>query len=238
MTTWVKWRHEDRRQVEVYAGIAAVVVAVTILGMPSNIESFHRFIGEVNPLAAILGSVLVGGISLVFLSAKGWFRVFRDRVASGLLRAILAATVLASFTVLADLNGAFPADLNVAFPQSLTFYPAIAFFVEVLFHVLPLALLALIATLIAGPADSRALVWGCVLAVSLLEPAYQILSFARSADYAAWAPLYLALHLTLFNIVQLGFFRRYGFISLYTVRIAYYAIWHIGWEYIRLMVLF
>jgi hypothetical protein len=36
----------------------------------------------------------------------------------------------------------------------------------------------------------------------------------------------------------LEIFRRYDAVAMYFLRLVYYAIWHIGWGYVRLSVLF
>ena len=40
------------------------------------------------------------------------------------------------------------------------------------------------------------------------------------------------------NICQLSILRRYDFVSMWTFRLVYYAIWHVVWGELRLRVLF
>ena len=49
--------------------------------------------------------------------------------------------------------------------------------------------------------------------------------------------LYVSLHIFLINLIQLWLFKRYDFVSMYTFRLVYYLIWHIGWGWVRLEVL-
>jgi hypothetical protein len=37
-----------------------------------------------------------------------------------------------------------------------------------------------------------------------------------------------------FGLVQLYVFRRFGFASMYSLRLAYYSLWHIAWGTTRL----
>ncbi|MCB9291467.1 MAG: hypothetical protein H6560_29470 [Lewinellaceae bacterium] len=44
----------------------------------------------------------------------------------------------------------------------------------------------------------------------------------------------MSLHIFLINLIQLWLFKRYDFVSMYTFRLVYYLIWHIGWGWVRL----
>lgn len=140
--------------------------------------------------------------------------------------------------VAVDTRAVFPRDLNAPFPGSLAFYPAIGFIVEILFHVLPLTLLVFLMTFIFRSAARRTILWICIAAVCLLEPAYQLVLFSSGGGYPVWVAVYLGLHLAVFNGLQLALFKRYDFMSMYAFRLAYYLIWHIGWGSLRLKLLF
>jgi hypothetical protein len=146
------------------------------------------------------------------------------------------AILFALPTILVDISVRFPEDLNILFPQSLLFYPAIAYVVEVLFHLLPLSLLLIVLTSIFKKVDQNKVIWFCILIVALLEPAYQTIGFIE--QYPLWTVIYVGLHVFLFNVVQLSIFKRYDFISMYSFRLVYYILWHIVWGYARLPVLF
>jgi hypothetical protein len=49
---------------------------------------------------------------------------------------------------------------------------------------------------------------------------------------------YVGLHIFLIGLVQLLLFTRYDFITMYTFRLSYYAIWHILWGHLRLNLIF
>jgi len=49
---------------------------------------------------------------------------------------------------------------------------------------------------------------------------------------------YVGLHVFLINLLQLWLFKRYDLISMYSFRLAYYLLWHIGWGHVRLKLRF
>ena len=120
---------------------------------------------------------------------------------------------------------------NVPMPWSLLFYPAIALVVEVFFHTTPLALLFASLRSIARSSSDR-IAWVCILLVSLLEPTYQ-LWFQLAGQSLSWLEAYVWTQVWAINLVQLYLFRRFGFVSMFGMRLVYYLDWHIVWEYLR-----
>jgi len=166
------------------------------------------------------------------------FAIYRKQNRKGLLRACGLAALFGIIIIPADLLIAFPADINVPFPESPLFYPAIGFFAEILFHVLPLALLLIVLSSVFRAANRNRIIWFSVVAVALLEPVYQTLWMVSLDRYPVWAVTYDALHVLAINLLQLIIFRRYDFVSMYAFRLVYYLFWHIGWGYLRLEILF
>ena len=122
------------------------------------------------------------------------------------------------------------------FPDSLFFYPIFGFVVEVLFHMLPLALLLFILTSMFNLGFEK-VIWPCILVVALLEPIFQtVLGFSR--PYPTWVMVCVFANILLINLFQLSIFKRYDFVSMYFFRLVYYAIWHIVWGQVRLNLLF
>ncbi len=199
---------------------------------------FQRFIGSLNPLAAALFLAVLGFVLLSFLLSQGWFAIYRKENLKGLLRSCGLAALFGMMIIPVDLKIVFPIDTNIPFPESLLFYPVIGFFVEILFHVLPLSVLVIALTSIFRNANRSNIVWSCILFVSLLEPVYQTMWMVSSSQYALWAVMLVGLHVFLINLFQLLIFKRYDFTSMYAFRLVYYLFWHIGWGYLRLKVLF
>ena len=237
MTTIKELISRERSQYPVFIGLSIGIVVLTgILYFTDNLL-FQRFIGGINPLIAAFFIVLLGVISLSFLLSKGWFTIYKKENLKGLFRRSILAVLFALITILViDLNVPFPADMNILFPESLLFYPAIGFFVEILFHVLPLSIILISLTSIFKNISHEKIIWFCILIVSLLEPVYQTIPMFSSSPL--WAAVIVLLNLFLFNLSQLFIFKRYDFISMYSFRLAYYLIWHIVWGYMRLKLLF
>jgi hypothetical protein len=144
------------------------------------------------------------------------------------VRALSAAGTFGAVVVAADLFFVhFPRDMNVPFPRSLAFYPAIAFLVEILFHVLPLSVALFPLALVRSPKARRLLAFGALAAAALLEPAYQVLK--ASGGQAPGTAAFVAVHVAAINVVGLWLFRRYDFLTMYGFRILYYLIWHVAW---------
>ncbi len=227
----------ERSQYQVYIGLSIGIIMLTgILNVSDNLL-FQRFIGGINPLTASFFIILLGIISLSVLLSKGLFTIYKQENLRGLFLRCSLAVLFALITILVvDINVPFPADMNVLFPESLLFYPAIGFFVEILFHTLPLSILLISLTSIFKNISQEKIIWICILIVSLLEPVYQTMPmFSRRP---LWAAVIVLLNLFLFNLSQLFIFKRYDFISMYSFRLAYYLIWHIVWGYMRLKLLF
>ena len=92
--------------------------------------------------------------------------------------------------MLTDLMIVFPADVNVTFPGSLLFYPAIAFVVEVLFHLMPLSFILPVFASICKKTSRNRIILICVPIVSMLEPVFQI-AIGSWERYPAWAPVWV-----------------------------------------------
>jgi hypothetical protein len=95
-----------------------------------------------------------------------------------------------------------------------------AFIAEVLFHLAPLALLAVAA---------RSLSWRVIAVAALPEAVFQA---SQATGVALQA--FVALHVFAFGAFGLVIFRHYGFVAMLTLRLCYYGLWHIGWGYMRL----
>ncbi len=212
---------------------------ITVLGMTailncSNAFLFKRFIGQINPVIAMVFSGIVGFFLLSILSTMECFVIIKKANLKATIRYFLLVIVFPIIAILVDLKMVFSADINILFPESLLFYPTIAFLVEILFHILPLSVLLLMLNSIFKKENQQKRIWVALLLVALLEPTFQILM----DDYLIWAMWLTWINLYLFNLTQLLVFKKYGFIPMYICRLVYYLIWHIIWGYFRLELLF
>jgi len=228
----------ERFQYLVYLGVSLVVFCFTIVLNFSERQVFQRFLGSINPLAVILAAIVVGFILQSFLLSKKWFVIFDIENLPGLIRFSGLAALLAVIMIIVDTRIIFPADINILFPQSLLFYPVIAFFVEILFHVFPLTLLIAVISSILKNLNLNTISWISIFIVSIAEPIYHMMDMASSKRFPIWAMVYVGLHIFLINFFQLLIFKKYDFIAMYTFRLVYYLFWHIGWGYLRLFLLF
>jgi len=209
-------------------------ITKSFLGIvPGNPAGFFPpFIGSIHPLLAFALVAVVGVASLGLLHSRGWFEIYTMKGSlQGVVVAAIIATLFGIEIVFAEITNIIrmPADMNVPPPWSLLFYPIIAYAVEILFHVLPLALLLAVLDSLFKKMNMPDLIWLCIFVISLLEPTYQIMGKSFS-----WAQAYVALHVFAINFFQLYIFRLYDFISMYSFRIIYYMYWHIIWGYLRL----
>lgn len=149
------------------------------------------------------------------------------------------ALLFVSITILVDTNAPFSANLNIPFPESLLFYPAIGFFVEIIFHVFPLTVLLIVVTAIFKNTNNKRNLLIGILVVALAEPIYQVMQMKSAANpFPLWAIAVVGLNLFLFDLTQLLIFKRYDFMAMYAFRLVYYLTWHIAWGYARLKLLF
>lgn len=225
MTRIKKLISKERLQYLVFISLSIGAVGLIGILYFSNNLIFERFLGGINPLIASPFIIFLGVVLLSFLLSKGWFAIYKKENLKGLFRRSALAALFVLITILVDLKIVFSADLNILFPKSLLFYPAMGFFVEILFHVLPLSVLLISLTSIFKNISYKNIIWICILVVSLLEPTYQTIFMGSSSPL--WAVIIIWLNLFFFNFSQLLIFKRYDFISMYSFRLVYYMIWHI-----------
>jgi hypothetical protein len=226
----------DRLQYLIFGGLFLGCTGLVAILYFSGSPAFRRFIGSMNPLLAWLLVGLLGFACTTLLLAQGWFLVYRVGDLRGLFFRSSLAALFVVISIWVDLKIVFPVDMNVRFPESLAFYPAIGFAVEILFHVLPLTLLLVVLTAIFKQVSHETLVWVCIAIVALLEPVFQVGPMDPASPL--WARIVVGCNLLAFNLAQLYLFKRYDFISMYAFRLVYYLVWHIVWGYFRLQVLF
>ena len=227
MTKFMETLLNERNQILIFLGISLFIAILTGILYVRNAFLFQAFFGKLHPFLAIFIVILLGTILSVFLLSRGWFVIHKAGEYKGFLVAAGLAALPGLIIILIDLKAIFPEDVNRPFPDSLFFYPIFGFVVEVIFHMLPLALLLFILTSIFK-LNFEKMVWPCILVVALLEPIFQtILGFSR--PYPTWVAVCVFVNILLINLSQLSIFKHYDFVSMYSFRLVYYAIWHIVW---------
>jgi len=227
---------DDRRRYLAVAILSLGAIGFTgILSLfPGNF--FQPYFRNISPPLAVTMINVLGVVSLGFLSSRRWFEIYSRRESlRGVAWSSAFATMFAGVIILADLVVIFPYQ-HVQPPQSLLFYPTIAYVAEIVFHILPLSiLLALLGPLFKGR-DSTKLLLLCIVLASCPEPIFQ-LSWRASEATLGLADVYVGLHVFAFNLLQLGMFRRYDFLSMFVLRLVYYLYWHVLWGSLRQYVL-
>ena len=219
-----------------YFALSLTALLFVVVLRPSSGEYFRRFFGEVNPIAVFFVTSVLGTAALWVLESRFGFVLLMGRTSlPGITLSAALATVLALAIVVADVIIRYPQDTNVPVPQALLFYPAIGFVAEVLFHVLPLALLLLVLSPLAGRVGSERVIWLGIMLVAVLEPTFQVLFEGKPLT---WGAAYTWIHVFAIAGLQLYVFRRFDFMTMYAFRLFYYAYWHILWGVIRLELLF
>jgi hypothetical protein len=167
----------------------------------------------------------------LFLHSRGWFEIYTSSSVRGVGVSAVIATLFGAWQVCADLLVTrLPKDINVPPPQSLLFYPAMGYVVEVLFHAFPLALLLAVLGRSNKKSHTIIVIRLCIVCVSSLEPVLVHMRMGSSA--------YVGVFVFVFTVVELYVFRRYDFMSMYAFRLVFYMWWHITWGYLRLRWLF
>jgi hypothetical protein len=238
MTSIRQHLSRERGQYLVLAALSIGAVGLSAILQASDPLLFRRFIGRTHPLIAVPLVSASGVVLLSLLLSRGWFAICRREHLGWLWRSAGLGALFGLVAVGLDLRVVFPADLNVAFPASLLFYPVIGFVAEVVFHLVPLAILRYALVPVAGTIGHRRTTVIAMAMVSLLEPVYQTIPMAASPHYPVWSVVFLWLHLLLFNLFQFVMFWRYDFLTMYAARLGYYLVWHVVWGQLRLQMLF
>jgi len=227
---------EHTTQLIVFISLTVIVFILTGVAQSLDGTAFQKYFGRLQPLLAVAIVFVIGLLLFAFLLDDGQFAIYKSGNTRGILLAIALALPFGAVVILVDRLAPFPADINVPFPASAFFYPAIAYVVEIIFHILPFTLLYFALGFFLRGSSSERIIWFSILLVALLEPVFQVVFTSGQQSY--WVSIYLVVNLFLFNLVQLLLFVRYDFVSMYAFRISYYIIWHIIWGHLRLGLLF
>jgi hypothetical protein len=224
-------------EVNRYLGLISVVSLFTVILMYLRSTAFDQYFGELHPLLGIAIVDILGFIILSVFYRDQRFEIYSVRCPQGLLLALVLAPLFCIGTIGIDLFFRYPEDINVILPQSLLFYPAIGFVVEIIFHLLPLFLLWLVIRRFAPTELQDRLLAASMVIIALLEPVFQI-SLGNSVGFPMWIVIGFSILLFVFNLVQFQLLRKYDFLSMFSFRMVYYCCWHILWGTARLELLF
>ncbi len=224
-----------------WAFAALAVAAAAGLVSAGRAGDFDRFLGPVPPLVVMVVATVVGAITLRFLEVRGWSKVLsKDAQRRGSRRALgepaAAAIGFAVLAVAADVAIGFSEDMNTPWPRSILFYPAIALVAEVVFHLVPLALVIGAARWRFTDGDQDWRVWTAVAVVAFIETVFQVVDALGGPEPII--AVFVGPHLFAIGAYELIALRRFGFVSVAVFRLTYYVLWHISWGELRLSLLF
>jgi hypothetical protein len=224
-------------QYRAFAILFGGATAATVVLIAAGSRSFEKYFGDGNPVLVLVAVGAVGFLILRFLHAHAGFEIYSAGHRRGVMVGAQFATTLAVPVILVDVLVGFPRDMNVLPPESLAFYPAIGFVAEIVFHIIPIAVLFVVLKPLFRRLPPSSLIWTCLVLTSLVEAGFQVV-FGGTGEALSFLGAYVGVHLFVFGLCQMYVFRRYDFVSMYAFRIVYYLYWHIAWGTIRLDVLF
>jgi len=182
---------------------------------------------------------MAAGVIGVWLSQRTGFPDGWDRkipLSGRMITPAAVGLILGVFAILIDLMthwSEFVAgkmnlpSIHIPFPASLLVYPGGAIIVEVIYRLLPIPLLLwMVSTLLFKGRWQEQTFWALAILTSLIEPLGDL--GLRSLGLGAMLAVFLQDYAL--NISQAYFFRKYGYISAILLRVAFYVVWHIGWE--------
>ena len=231
MVPAVGW--SSRTQWAVYAAIVAIAVLLAMV--PATAPYFAWLFGELNPPVVVLVAGAVGAACLAALRSLDGFEILsRGSTMRGVAVGACLATVLGIAIVIADLVFRYPEDINAPIPQALAFYPSVGLVAEVVFHLLPLTLILIALLPLRDRLGTHRATWIAITLVAVAEPSFQVLFGGETPPLA----VYTWIHVFAIAFLQLYLFRRYDFVSMYSLRLGYYLYWHLAWSTLRLKLLF
>lgn len=182
-----------------------------------------------------------GAVALRFLEVRGWSKAWSEDTPRPVSPRAVGEPAAAAFgfavlAVSADAAIGFSQDMNTPWPRSVLFYPAIALVAEVVFHLVPLALLLAASgwRFVEDRGDRR--VWLAVATIASVEAVFQVLDALGGTEPII--AVFVGPHLFAIGVYELTALRRFGFVAIAAFRLAYYLLWHIVWGDLRLTLLF
>ena len=226
MTTKLEWSGMGP-----FIWVLIVAAALTTWQTFADRSVFEPYFGPLGPIPVMSVTSVIGLIAMAYLQGASDFSVVGPgewRDAATTIAWIVPLLALAA--IAADVILRFAEDTNVSMPDALRFYPAIAVFVELALHLVPIAVLVAI---LGPPTAMDVSFWRIAVPVALLEAVLQGI-YAPSLGTAVFS----IVQLVVFGLVQVWVFWRFGFMWMLGFRLAYYLMWHILWGVVRLGILF
>jgi hypothetical protein len=231
------------RNLIAYALLVGVLVAVhyVIAADPNAVRSAAQ--AAVFSWPWLIGVSLAGLIGVVLLSRTPLPGLWDPDIGLGekLFAPILAGLVLGAAEVVTDGVtgwGALMArqmhlsSIHIAWPLSAPIYGGGAILVSIIYFLvlIPLGVWALCVKAFKGKGLDP-IYWVIGVLCALIEPVSQG-EFGEIASHGAPAAIFAGEDLAM-NLTQVWFMRHAGFIAAVLARVAFYAVWHVGWGWFQ-----
>lgn len=214
-----------KKSLSIYAGF----LFITLLGIGiAQYTSFHLATPRIWSLENILWLCL--GIPFVLLGEKVGLPAFSEprisrkkRILEPVLIGLafgITDLVLIEYVLTHPTHQSLP-PYTQPFPYSLFLFFSGAFEIEVFYRLIPVTLLLFLAKRFANSKHQEGFFWGIALISSLREPLEQF------PEGPLWFMVYSLVSGFAMNLVQVLYFKRYGFVASLLVRLSHYLIWHI-----------
>ena len=207
-----------------------IVIALVAIGYLYDHSLYSTFLGSASPLLIYSLLIVFFIIAISLLHSKGWSFISLTFSGKPLFLYFVVSMVIGCLPVLIDLWQPFGRDINILFPLSLVYYPSIGFLAEVVFHVLPILVLAYV---LDHYKFANKII---IIIVALVEPIFQV-SLGMQGDSISTRDALVGLEVFLFSLFQLVIFKKYGFLAMYIMRLGFYISWHLIWGYLRLIIM-
>ncbi|MBN2737355.1 MAG: hypothetical protein JXR70_10275 [Spirochaetales bacterium] len=205
--------------------------------------SFTGYLGNIPALPVYAALALVAYLSLLFLNPvlepqkEEQVKQSRPFRFNDIFSVFWVITFFILYCIVLDLLYKLPSNLNTAMPEALILYPVLAIAVEIIFHIIPVALLLFIRKLILSPnREKKPLSWISfflwALPALIIEPLYQInLPFQNNYHWTLTA--FTLFFSFLFNLTGLRLLYTKGPVPMILFRLFYYIGWHMLWNLLR-----
>jgi len=235
--------NEFLRSAQIYLCLMASIVAVRVIitfWIPTIFK--NRGLEGIFSWPFIVGMTVLG-LPAIWLCGKTGIPAMWDKAVSTWWRiwlplllgvalggvAVLSDVTLHHTKILEAITG--QRSINIAFPSSVLIYPTAAIAVNVIFYLLPIPLLVwLVSNLLLKGRAQASVYWVVAALAASVEPMGQ-LSLLRGhfALITVWVFAYLVVQELGFNLAEVYFFRRAGFLATVALRVGHYLVWHILW---------
>lgn len=217
-------------------GPAAVAAGVAWLVAANPPDFAHPSQAEALKLQAMAPFLALGalGVYLSVSSRMAPSALSAQRFGAMLAASLLSGAIFGILTLAADYFSGFSRlvaaslgveSIHIAFPASLYVYTAGAVVVESLYRLIPIPILyALIARVLLKGRGEAVVFWMLAALTSLIEPLSQA-PLAGKEPSLVWLVFGLAF---VFNMLEAGLLRRYGWLAPLLARLMFYGVWHVA----------